>query len=762
MAEDSRTARYLAEFLGTLLLTFSVGCNTLSDKYIWGSTSNAATLMVLIYAFGDVSGAHFNPAVTIAAFISNRHRDILDTVFYIIVQVIGAIFGALLYALMFWQTFNLAPKPGFSWFQAGVCELLYTGMLCFVVLNCGIAARRGGSQFGGLAIGFVLIAAGNSYGAGAVSGAVLNPAIAFAIDLSSAGLGFGWSMAYIGWQLMGAAMAAVFFRLCRPIEFNMLDMVIFAEKKIGQETRLSMLLAEFLGTFYLTLTVGLNVLCLSRVGAWSIACALMCMIYSLADVSGAQFNPAVTLAVVASGRQDYGVTSQKKGAMFIAVQFLAGIMGAWTFVMIYSGHTFSLGPVDSYTWGSRVPIEIFFTFVLCFTVLCVATARGTPKDDILGFAVGMCIVVGGYVVSMVSGGTMNPAVTFGVASTGVVCTNCTSFWWSLMYILLEIAGALLATAVFFITRPGEFHMKLKPNLLPEHVTREFQARVEKPVHLDATSPTSKMPPPPQRPPTGASLASYAAANTGPSAYPAMAGPYSVTGLQPAPPRVATQQTTGSGGVDSVMESARTIFRTLDRDRNNTVSKIEMIVGLKNSKAVQDFFGLPAQMRQEDADVRRRFEEIFQGIDRDNNKVLSWEELEFWVRNHPERFKPARNSTDAQQPVVSPFAIPTGSMGPQMPGLTMGESSPMEFRPPPVYSVIQADEYANLSGTQVPIFKEYQMSAMHASQLREYAYLLSRLIGPGHSPLPESDAALMPWILAMQRNYLYPLQERAVR
>lgn len=761
MAEDSRTARYLAEFLGTLLLTFTVGCNTLSDKYIWGSTSNAAALMVLIYAFGDVSGAHFNPAVTIAAFVTHRLTDAMDFVVYIIVQVVGGICGALLYALMFWQTFNLSPKPGFSWYQAGVCELIYTGMLCFVVLNCGIAARRGGSQFGGLAIGFVLIAAGNSYGAGAVSGAVLNPAIAFAIDISSVGLGFGWSMAYIGWQLMGAALAAVFFRLCRPIEFNMLDLLILREHKIGQETRLSMLLAEFLGTFILTLTVGLNVLCLSRVGAWSIACSLMCMIYSLADVSGAQFNPAVTVAVVASGRHDYGVTSQKKGAMFILVQLLAGIAGAWTFVVIYSGRTFSLGPVDSYSWGSRLQIEIFFTFVLCLTVLSVATAKGTPKDDIVGFVVGMCIIVGGYVVSMVSGGTMNPAVTLGVATTGVVCTNCSSFGVGMLYILLEFIGALLAVAVFFLTRPGELHMTLKPNLLPEHVAREFQARVEKPVHLDATNPAAHMPPPPQRPPTGATLSNYpnAAANTGTSAYPAMAGPYSLTGQQPAPPRVVAQQTTSDGGMEAVLEEARTIFRTLDRSQSNTVSKIEMLVGLKNSKLVREFFNLPAHIRQEDSATRKRFEEIFQGIDKDNNKSLTWDELELWVKEHPERF---RTRMAGSQPVLSPFTVPTGSMGPQMPGMTMSENSMRDFRPPPVYSVIQADEYAYLSGTQVPIFKEYQMSAMHVSQLREYAYLLSRLIGPGHSPLPESDAALMPWVLAMQRNYLYPLQEHGSR
>ena len=55
--------------------------------------------------------------------------------------------------------------------------------------------------------------------------------------------------------------------------------------------------SEFLGTFFLVLTVGLNVLGKSPAAAWSIAASLMCMIYALGSVSGAHFNPAVTLAI---------------------------------------------------------------------------------------------------------------------------------------------------------------------------------------------------------------------------------------------------------------------------------------------------------------------------------------------------------------------------------------------------------------------------------------------------------------------------------
>merc|ERR550537_1805852 len=64
----------------------------------------------------------------------------------------------------------------------------------------------------------------------------------------------------------------------------------------------SSLVSEFLGTFYLVATVAFNVYGGSKSGAWSIAAALMCMIYALGNVSGAHFNPAVTVAILLSGR----------------------------------------------------------------------------------------------------------------------------------------------------------------------------------------------------------------------------------------------------------------------------------------------------------------------------------------------------------------------------------------------------------------------------------------------------------------------------
>merc|ERR1719446_1306199 len=87
---------------------------------------------------------------------------------YCVVQLLAGIVAAFSYAILFWNAFNLGPNKGFGFMSAGLCELLYTFMLCFVVLNVAVARTYSEvepNQFYGLAIGFVIIA--GAYGAGA-------------------------------------------------------------------------------------------------------------------------------------------------------------------------------------------------------------------------------------------------------------------------------------------------------------------------------------------------------------------------------------------------------------------------------------------------------------------------------------------------------------------------------------------------------------------------------------------------------------------
>jgi len=432
--------KYIAEFVGTFMLVLTVGCNVLTGSPVWAVTSIACTLMVSIYALGGVSGANFNPAVSLALGIAKK-LEWKEVGIYMGCQVAGGICAGLVYGLTLWNVFNLQPSAGFGWWQAGLAEFLYTFMLCFVVLNVACSKMHAGkNQFYGLAIGFVVVAGG--YGAGHISGGCFNPAVAIGIDVSSAGLGFGWCIPYTIFEFIGAAVAAVLFQVCRPEEKD-------EEAEPGNYELPSKVLSEFLGTYFLVLTVGLNVLGGSKAPVFSIAASLMCMIFALGTCSGAHFNPAVTIAIVAAGRDK---CSPKDAGIYIVTQLIAGIAAAFTYTAM-EGKSFPLGPGKGYGWAEAAVAEIMFTFLLAFVVLSVATVE-TPLSEYFGLAIGSCVTAGGYAIGAVSGGSLNPAVSFGIGISGTLAggavVNC------LIYSIFEIIGGLIAAGVFMATHPSEY------------------------------------------------------------------------------------------------------------------------------------------------------------------------------------------------------------------------------------------------------------------------------------------------------------------
>jgi len=165
----SEGAKYISEFTGTYLLVFTVGCNVLGGAGVWAATSIACVLMVSIYALGGVSGAHFNPAVTVALQLAGKTNSWGTAGAYIGVQLLGGILAGFSYFALFGKTFNLAPNAdaGFGWWEACLVEVLYTFMLCFVVLNVAATKATEGNQYYGLAIGFVIVPGG--YAGGGVS-----------------------------------------------------------------------------------------------------------------------------------------------------------------------------------------------------------------------------------------------------------------------------------------------------------------------------------------------------------------------------------------------------------------------------------------------------------------------------------------------------------------------------------------------------------------------------------------------------------------
>lgn len=447
MVTDGAVPRYIAEFVGTFILIFTVGCNVITKETVWGIMSIASSLMVSIYALGDVSGANFNPAVSLALGLAKKMAW-KEVIIYMGCQIAGGIAAGFSYGAMFGEVFSLSPTPGHSFGEAMVAELLYTFMLCFVVLNVAASKMHAGkNQFYGLAIGMVVVAGG--YGAGHISGGCFNPAVAIGIDVSSISLGFGWCFVYTMSELVGSCFAVVCFHVCRPEELD-------ADALPPESYELtSKLVSEFIGTFFLVLTVGLNVIGGSPAPVLSIASSLMCMVFALGSVSGAHFNPAVTVAVFLAGR---GTISATEMGAYVATQIVAGVCGGFTYARMCAAFdatytSFPLDPGTGYSWPEVMFAEVLFTFFLCFVVLSVATTK-VPLTEFFGLAIGGSLIAGGHAIGSVSGGALNPAVAFGISSSHVL--NGGDFWPCLVYASFEILGGCAAAAVFAVTHRSEY------------------------------------------------------------------------------------------------------------------------------------------------------------------------------------------------------------------------------------------------------------------------------------------------------------------
>ncbi|CAK9028332.1 Probable aquaporin NIP4-2 (NOD26-like intrinsic protein 4-2) (AtNIP4 [Durusdinium trenchii] len=400
--------RCAAEFIGAFLPFFSVGFNVLSGAAVFGGLSLATSLTVLTYALTGLSGANFSPAVTLALCTSKKlggpGLDFGTSGTYIAVQLLGGLCSGLCFVNVFADSFRLGPGAGFSWVGACLCEFLYSMFFCFVVLNTTAARAYSseGNQFYGLAIGAMALAA--SYAAGPVSGGLINPAITIGADLAGAGAGFGKSLIYAVFQLLGAAFSALLFKMVRPLDFD------------ENETPRSRLISEMIGTFALVLTVGLAVLAKTPMAVVAIAGCLVAMVYALGDVSGAHFNPAVTVAVLVSGHDPDMIP--KRAGYYIGSQLLSAIIAGWCFCLLHNGNSFVVAPGEGFSLAAAAVAEMFFTGLLAFVVLGVAVAPKTKSFQIFGLAIGFCVVVAGFSVGNVSGAFLNPAVSVGVAASG--------------------------------------------------------------------------------------------------------------------------------------------------------------------------------------------------------------------------------------------------------------------------------------------------------------------------------------------------------
>lgn len=201
--------KYFAEVVATFALVFAgtgaAVANTVSDgavTHVGVALTFGLIVMAMIYAVGDVSGAHMNPAVTIAFWYGKRF-PLREVAPYVIAQLAGACLASGLLRVLFFDVANLGMSlPNDTWWQAFVFEVILTFLLMYVILNVSTGAKEKGIM-AGAAIGSTV--ALEALFAGPICGASMNPARSIAPAIFSNHLEHLWL--YIVATILGACLA---------------------------------------------------------------------------------------------------------------------------------------------------------------------------------------------------------------------------------------------------------------------------------------------------------------------------------------------------------------------------------------------------------------------------------------------------------------------------------------------------------------------------------------------------------------------------
>ncbi|KMT18648.1 hypothetical protein BVRB_2g027770 [Beta vulgaris subsp. vulgaris] len=173
--------KLVAEVIGTYFVIFA-GCGSVAVNNLYGEKITfpgicvtwGVIVMVMVYSLGHISGAHFNPAVTLT-FAIYRHFPYKEVPLYVIAQILGSMLASGTLAVMF----DVTPKAYFgtvpvgSYAQSLAIEIIISFLLMFVISGVATDARAIG-EFAGIAVGMTIML--NVFVAGPISGASMNPA----------------------------------------------------------------------------------------------------------------------------------------------------------------------------------------------------------------------------------------------------------------------------------------------------------------------------------------------------------------------------------------------------------------------------------------------------------------------------------------------------------------------------------------------------------------------------------------------------------
>jgi len=207
--------KYIAETIGTFALVFcGTGAIIINDEtkgavsHVGIAITFGLIVMSMIYALGNISGAHLNPAVTIAFTLAGRFK--LKLAFpYIVSQLVGAFVASIILRYLFPANLTLgASLPAGSEMQSFILEFILTFLLMFVIINVATGSKEQG-MFAGLAIGSTVLL--EAMFAGPICGASMNPARSISPAIVSGHLEHLWI--YLVATILGAAFAIFIFNI---------------------------------------------------------------------------------------------------------------------------------------------------------------------------------------------------------------------------------------------------------------------------------------------------------------------------------------------------------------------------------------------------------------------------------------------------------------------------------------------------------------------------------------------------------------------
>jgi aquaporin Z len=198
--------KYIIEFIGAffLVLTIALSGNPVAIGFV---------LTALVYMGGYISGGHYNPAVTLTVWLAKKTKPSI-ALLYMLWQILGGLSAALVYFLITNNRFVPALGVGATSSQALIVEILFTFLLCSVVLHTAATDHTKGNNYFGLAIGLTVMA--GAFAGGPVSGGVFNPAVAVGpimADSAKIGANFNNLLIYLAGPFLGSMIAAVVYKM---------------------------------------------------------------------------------------------------------------------------------------------------------------------------------------------------------------------------------------------------------------------------------------------------------------------------------------------------------------------------------------------------------------------------------------------------------------------------------------------------------------------------------------------------------------------